>query len=929
MVQGFERREAVQDLNPQKAMQADSVPLQNVMSPQPSGMGSVTDPTFDMLGGLADALKKPLADFTKKYQDKSVVEGELLYAQGKTEQEVAESGNSFTMQGFQTMQAKVQSDSWYNAKMAEIEETAHQIDPTEYRRALSAELQPMLDAVSDADPSIKHFVVNTQIDNMTKLVSQQVRSHSKWKHDQTISSGTQLIDSERTRLVPNDPDGLTKVSRVHTMLGVATAGLNTKDRNQVLGNALQLAAIGGDTATRDAVMLFLGAQPGKSFYANTQIPDIVESVAVVESGGKDYNADGTPVTSPAGAKYRMQVLPSTAAKPGFGIKPATGDTPEEYNRVGVELLNVFMKRYNNPVLAVMAYNAGHAALDTHLAKGDPRTNPAVTWDTFVGTFTNAQGDPKQTQKYIDKLKPFMEGADTRTAALEHGEFLNALVRGGFEPDQIAGLSNTYERLYKDKAVAFSEDKFKTEQSILDTAAADGNFDAALKRVRAEQTRLNLPDEWANAISRKLPGQVEEYQRKVEQQNKLSYAVATSRVDTLSSKEQDAVIKLNRAKVQGELDAKITAGQLDKNAAVGELIAQSIQFAHRNHVVDKDIAADIRAGVIAPFYDKDGKVSPETLTAFELYKQVRSIGGKAYADKYAGDDADLLDDAYRFSGVLGNPDTALLSARQRRDAIVNPSLSSDKPKYSMWNKRGSTTDYVQQRIDEFIDNVDVGYFSSLFSDAMLGPAQIFGTEVDRAKNSPQFRAFVQDTYKAFHDMGLRPEEVENQVKNVIDSRVDFVLGEPIITGEKNLRTLAGVPNARPDAINWAAQEALKVRIPGRPIWKDKVMDFQLTGSKDTVLGAPTATFRSIRELARGVPETHVQLDLQANALVFRPWLNKEHTEFADDPIVVPLAELGKRISMVDADNVQPASGYDWLKWGVKPIGTAIKRLGGFH
>lgn len=122
------------------------------------------------------------------------------------------------------------------------------------------------------------------------------------------------------------------------------------------------------------------AKPGTS----AAQPQSLESALVhQESGGKDFNADGTPVTSVAGAKYAWQVMPSTAANPGFGITPAQSDTPEEYNRVGKELLVKLQEKYSDPMLAVAAYNAGTGTVDKLIAKyGDPRTG-AISQDDFI------------------------------------------------------------------------------------------------------------------------------------------------------------------------------------------------------------------------------------------------------------------------------------------------------------------------------------------------------------------------------------------------------------------------------------------------------------------------------------------------------------------------------------------------------------------
>ena len=112
--------------------------------------------------------------------------------------------------------------------------------------------------------------------------------------------------------------------------------------------------------------------------------NLEEALRNAESGNKDFKEDGTPVTSVSGAKYAMQVLPSTAQNPGYGIQPAQSDTPAEYNRVGKELLQAMLQRYSgNQTLAVAAYNAGPKTVDNLIAKyGDPRAG-AISEDDFI------------------------------------------------------------------------------------------------------------------------------------------------------------------------------------------------------------------------------------------------------------------------------------------------------------------------------------------------------------------------------------------------------------------------------------------------------------------------------------------------------------------------------------------------------------------
>ena len=130
-----------------------------------------------------------------------------------------------------------------------------------------------------------------------------------------------------------------------------------------------------------------------------------------ESGGRDFDKNGNPLTSPKGAKYAMQVMPATARDPGFGITPAKNDSPEEYNRVGRELLSKLYQKYNgDEQLTLAAYNWGSGNVDKYLKAG--RDISMV---------------PKETRQYasmaqggIASIKHFFKGGDNNPAGDSYG-----------------------------------------------------------------------------------------------------------------------------------------------------------------------------------------------------------------------------------------------------------------------------------------------------------------------------------------------------------------------------------------------------------------------------------------------------------------------------------------------------------------------------
>lgn len=133
------------------------------------------------------------------------------------------------------------------------------------------------------------------------------------------------------------------------------------------------------------------ANAPSNFAANVAaIPDDFARMRQVESGNRDFDAQGKPITSPKGAMFASQVMPATAANPGYGIRPAQSQTPEEYNRVGKEYYDAMLKKFGGNVQAAQAaYNAGPGAVQRNMNANAGQMNPAQL--------------PQETQGYLAKL----------------------------------------------------------------------------------------------------------------------------------------------------------------------------------------------------------------------------------------------------------------------------------------------------------------------------------------------------------------------------------------------------------------------------------------------------------------------------------------------------------------------------------------------
>lgn len=124
--------------------------------------------------------------------------------------------------------------------------------------------------------------------------------------------------------------------------------------------------------------------------AQNLIPGINPSaVQSVESGGNPY------AVSPAGARGPMQTMPGTLQNPGFGVRPAQNDTPQEQGRVGNDYLSAMQAKYNNPVLAHIANNMGPAATDRWVAAGADFSKLPQETQMYLGRVAVAQAMPQR------------------------------------------------------------------------------------------------------------------------------------------------------------------------------------------------------------------------------------------------------------------------------------------------------------------------------------------------------------------------------------------------------------------------------------------------------------------------------------------------------------------------------------------------------
>jgi soluble lytic murein transglycosylase len=123
---------------------------------------------------------------------------------------------------------------------------------------------------------------------------------------------------------------------------------------------------------------------------------------------------GNPnAVSPVGARGLMQVMPDTAKRPGFGIKPSDGSQADDV-RVGRELLTAHIKTYGGDLgKAWAAYNAGPKWVDAAVARaGNAQAGtPQADWFWQLNNDQRSPANRRQTQDYVTKnLAAYNSGA---------------------------------------------------------------------------------------------------------------------------------------------------------------------------------------------------------------------------------------------------------------------------------------------------------------------------------------------------------------------------------------------------------------------------------------------------------------------------------------------------------------------------------------
>ena len=101
----------------------------------------------------------------------------------------------------------------------------------------------------------------------------------------------------------------------------------------------------------------------------------------------------------AGAEGISQLMPATAANPGYGIEPVKNKSESEYRRVGEQYLTKLYDKFGDMEKALAAYNAGIG----NVTKAEGKA------ERFGGDWKDYLPRKKETIPYIQKILGMSDG----------------------------------------------------------------------------------------------------------------------------------------------------------------------------------------------------------------------------------------------------------------------------------------------------------------------------------------------------------------------------------------------------------------------------------------------------------------------------------------------------------------------------------------
>lgn len=907
MVQGFETREVVQDANSKsRATQATTIGVTSPRAPRASDFSQVGDSQRMLAEALGTA-----STFVDKYMDKkheqNKIDGMMMRAEGKTEEEVRATGNRYTASGWQAMNGKIGLDAWKQSELDNISTKAKGMSSADYQKYLSTSLKDTLDKLPQSDSDARQMILAGATDTFPQLVSEQIKQNNAYNKAQTRDNGRKMIVSAALT------DG---EDAAQDLLDPDIYRLDSDDYSGMVADALQDAYKLGSNKLESALIKVGSSSPAdqqptqpKELGASN-MSSILNVIGHAESKN-NYNAvyagENTDLTkmqlsdvmalqgqmvrqgSPSSAMGKYQIISKTLA----GLKDEMGLTGTEVfdeelqDRMAIQLL----KRRG-----VEQFLTGQLPADQF------QFNLSQEW----------AGIPKDSSGLS-----YYDGDGLNRATVEPGMVLGALTGDasgnslyaqlsnlGMKSDDISRVIKSRESFQSEQSSKFSAARLLTEGDI-EKEAIDLSDEDLIKRIDDARVAGGYSDAWANSLysSAQTQRKADLVERKKVQ--KVQTLIQTNSVQQGSTEEQQQAIDLvTQAAISSNPDAT-DPNSPNNGEARKAAMDQVYKFMYTNQIGDKRLQSSWEVATTGDIIDGNGKVKPAAIDAYTSYLQARnSVNDPLFAQSLLSDktkDLFLMADSYRSQDDGADAEQALASA----SAFVQKENANKGVNNLPWWKDWNQNKEVEEKlVDSTLPGLLNGFYGLSRNQAQMRWS-LNGNSVERAASSPdvtdrikQEASKLWNSTKHWTDQGAARELAVAKATQKVMSGSEYVAGSFVYTGTQPTIAqrigMGGVKNAANMVTSRILQEL------GPTIWKDfnETDIYTMSQSwyasppslgkgakwfgnvvKETVT-TPVDTLGKVvdktQEKALGVPDFSVTMNVSGNGLVLSPYTNYDRT-----------------------------------------------------
>lgn len=923
MASGYDRREGVQDPNQTagKVTDAGSLPLGQVMSPRHSDFSQVGGVEQDIASVLSKA-GPLLNDYVEAKTPEWRLDGILAQQQGKTQEEIAATGNRYTVQGFQGMQAVTALDTMYGARKAALTSGDQELDPTAYREKLVKDFSQLTSGIKD--PYVKRLVASHAESSSPALLEDQMKAHTVWKENQTFSAFQGQL-GVKAGLAKDSPKDRAELDDM-IMHADKLSGLSADRTKEALAN---VAHIGMKSDNNTVLKLLQGEhQVPAGVTQNQSVESIIDfTIDQVEGNGeakRDNNGHMVKFGINGGANNLTdeQVSKLTRAQAiqiykdkywtanGVGNLPASMQAVafDAYVQHGPSAKSMIDKAGNNPIQLADLRMQEAGRLE----------------DSGKGKYANFR---TIEQNRLRKLAASPASTPVQ-GGIEPNDLASSLLAKGFKAQDVEQLVQDQKEYAARKVATYDINRLNNEDMLRQMMLSTGNSQAVYGKIQSLMKDNDYSAEWGNQMANQAQAQKIQFDKDYQEKVVRNQAAASNLIETLpkteaqkayaEGRESDLAIVKNNLQTGAYNDLAKQAGTSPEQIAKQDVQQRHFQRLVANRGVDTVVAKELQQGIRGAMLNKgnifkdDGKSltysGEQVVNSFGSLYALRAMSGNdsGYISKFFDGDekAELL-----WNQVLTRDKTGKNIPAALSNALAFQNLPDGIKISQVETNPKSMATMIKSEIET---RLDPSWWSAHVWGNVGAPTSdhtvtINDNEMKRYLDNPVLTQIIKneaDGYKIKHYPEAQDAEAVEFAFSQFEKRGVFVGGSvfqvPDSTTPGKVFNLENTPNPI-QSINDAV--ANYMRNFGPELFGDNWNDMQFTErsisniNKEYGVIAGPVQFEAIGNMKqnimdawRGFPEASYKLDATRNMLLITPWLNKEHT-VPGTTVAVPAKDIG--------------------------------------